>query len=911
MSDQIHFTGGTFRVEIGEQIISDGHMQEKEALERATNHLLGLGGGDATVRYNQTRVSVDGAASAPDDGTDVEPDPDDGTGDDGTGTNPEPEPDPVEPATVDSPFVQFSEGEEEARDGATWTHYNKGADLPWERPGGDWTDKSGVRHGPAPFASHVYEGGDTGVVEVDVTDLVQGWIAGDYINQGIMLRTTDGGTLRMAAKDNDDPALHPVLVIDGVEIEPDADTTLTDASVKSFGHSQNLSLGSSQPVLLRFPLPETVTTATLRINVVRSFSAGGMQIDVYRCTPPAVTEGTVDAGIASVGLDGHPSVIYRNRLDDPETWQEGLGGRWRGNEVIEDGRLKLTLLATGGGGLNVHYNFANNGVDEPLECYARYHLEISSQWYPTQGGKLPGFAGIGGGYGFGGGRPDGTNGWSNRGRYWLRPPPSNPLHHYVRIGNYTYHPEMEGHFGDARTWRRHAAGFLEFDREYAIETYVRLNTVGEHDGIVRGWVNGVLAYERTGLMFRTVDDLKIETLWLNIYHGGTGNPAQDSICYLRDVVIAREYIGPDAVDGGTGSGDDSTDEGGDTTDGTTDEGTADNGGTTPPPAEPLPDDATAQDILASLEPGQGSMLPPFSVVGPAEGLAMHGNFSTRGPGRRDFCNKWMWAPDRSSALYCGGNHGSPHKFNDVWEYVLASNTWRMLQAPEEGVETLHTWWQLTYDSVRRRLLWMATGGIQTWTLRDDIEPPLVQWTPTNGWEAVATSPDIRTTNGATLEYVPSLDRVIAHNQNWNGSGTHALDPEMNQWIELVGLDGTYFGGGVSPSTEAVVNHDPVNNVLVGFHENSVYVFDLVANQWSNVRDDLPISVHDAGTASAFGNGVHWLHDEDRLFTYDYATDTLTEYTVPALGGSMGYYDHDHGVFVLYNDQPQVYVVRGN
>jgi hypothetical protein len=54
----------------------------------------------------------------------------------------------------------------------------------------------------------------------------------------------------------------------------------------------------------------------------------------------------------------------------------------------------------------------------------------------------------------------------------------------------------------------------------------------------------------------------------------------------------------------------------------------------------------------------------------------------RGPKPRNYCRKWVWAPDRKRALFCGANAGVPHRFNDVWEYDLASNTWGLLYEPD-------------------------------------------------------------------------------------------------------------------------------------------------------------------------------------------------------------------------------------
>jgi hypothetical protein len=43
---------------------------------------------------------------------------------------------------------------------------------------------------------------------------------------------------------------------------------------------------------------------------------------------------------------------------------------------------------------------------------------------------------------------------------------------------------------------------------------------------------------------RDVDALKIEGVWLDIYHGGTEVSPHDQHMYIDNVVIARRYIGP-------------------------------------------------------------------------------------------------------------------------------------------------------------------------------------------------------------------------------------------------------------------------------------------------------------------------------------------------------------------------------
>jgi hypothetical protein len=39
-------------------------------------------------------------------------------------------------------------------------------------------------------------------------------------------------------------------------------------------------------------------------------------------------------------------------------------------------------------------------------------------------------------------------------------------------------------------------------------------------------------------------DLRLERVWLNVYHGGVVTAEKDMILYIVDVAIAKEYIGP-------------------------------------------------------------------------------------------------------------------------------------------------------------------------------------------------------------------------------------------------------------------------------------------------------------------------------------------------------------------------------
>ena len=82
--------------------------------------------------------------------------------------------------------------------------------------------------------------------------------------------------------------------------------------------------------------------------------------------------------------------------------------------------------------------------------------------------------------------------------------------------------------------------------------------------------------------------------------------------------------------------------------------------------------------LEAIEPNHGVLLGEAAVVGDLNETARKYNLDKTGPRARDFTLKMCWAPDRKRALFCGANHGVPHRLNDVWEFDLPSLTWVML-----------------------------------------------------------------------------------------------------------------------------------------------------------------------------------------------------------------------------------------
>jgi hypothetical protein len=163
---------------------------------------------------------------------------------------------------------------------------------------------------------------------------------------------------------------------------------------------------------------------------------------------------------------------------------------------------------------------------------------------------MPGISGTYGRAGWGGRKVNGRDGWSARGQFYLTLPGGNPLAGKQPLGWYCYHADMSGHYGSSWAWTEGYRGFLDNNRWYCVEQYVKLNTPGEgdgegaRDGVLRAWIDGRPAYEKTDVRFRDVPELKIEQIWMNIYHGGTVPSPRDQHLYVDNVVVARKSIGP-------------------------------------------------------------------------------------------------------------------------------------------------------------------------------------------------------------------------------------------------------------------------------------------------------------------------------------------------------------------------------
>jgi Disaggregatase related repeat len=460
--------------------------------------------------------------------------------------------------------------------GATCQYFNVAGRVKWEHKNGDWKDAAGIAQGPAPFASATIEATNRSrLIEWDVTALAQKWLRGASANDGLLLATVPGqarGVVVFQSRESDVPEARPHLVLEFTDgssqtAVASADVHLDCTTVQSFGQDKQMNAGPDTPLAMRFVVPPSrksadVRRATLRLSTTAR-QYGNAVIGVYELAAPLKRgRGKPELGIAQNypmdrDIDKNPDVYMASRFESPLWFSDWSYARpdltyWpvadddeHGFKALDGKALRVIIPRGGTVGLDLGYNFAGKTGHEPEEVYFRYYLRFANDWLPSvDGGKLPGISGTYGRAGWGGRKYDGKLGWSMRGGFARAPEEGNPMRQYVTMSTYAYHAGGEDFWGDEWVWDIGLRGMLLRNQWYCIEQYFRVNTVGASDGEIKTWVDGELAFHRTGIRVRDIPDIKIEKVWMSVYHGGTSPAGEDLHLYIDNVVIARRYIGP-------------------------------------------------------------------------------------------------------------------------------------------------------------------------------------------------------------------------------------------------------------------------------------------------------------------------------------------------------------------------------
>jgi hypothetical protein len=458
--------------------------------------------------------------------------------------------------------------------------YDSATQSKWQRRQGDWEDARGQAWGDQPFGSSVLLTGKNPipVADLDVTSLVQLWLSGGAPNQGMLLKpvaSEKADAVIFFSRESSEEAKRPVLellYIDGSKrlLQPLADATLGCSTYTAQGVQDRLTVSGGHYAALFFDMPASpanvaLRQATLRLTVARRFG-NLLDVGIFRLVLPVLDlplpDAPAETGLASLyardeDLKKDPNVLFFEGFESwfwKSSWS-GLSNK-SDYETVSDqdpygywplqGRALRVRLAKGKQlGLDMSYRFLEKQQQEPEEIYFRYYLSFGADWHPVaDGGKLPGLSGDYGQAGWGGRRANGSNGWSLRSSFLQLSGGQNKPLLPTQLATYAYHADMSTPYGDSWLWSHNNLGLLENYRWYCIEQYVKLNTPGQSDGILRVWVDGKRTLDKRDIRFRDTVQLKIERVWMNVFHGGTTKSHQDQHLYIDNVVIARQYIGP-------------------------------------------------------------------------------------------------------------------------------------------------------------------------------------------------------------------------------------------------------------------------------------------------------------------------------------------------------------------------------
>lgn len=481
-----------------------------------------------------------------------------------TPTPPTSGPSPTPPSTSAEPpaWYRLYDGSS----GVTCTAWNDSAKLNWRNKGGDWLDANGAAQGTNAFAKVAVSG--TGkTFSFDVTRLVQGW-SSPTSYRGILLRAESG----WASFNSRETSAVPVLTIqyaDGTTatVKPNADSNLDCSTVYGRGQISTLTVNSSMKTALSFDVPRRGDVRTATLKMTTASSSGSGTIGAYQLRQPDTGASIqVQQGIAAnypgdVGIENDPSVVMVERFENNNFYQ---GAKWGYSSPASDWTAEVIGSDSANGFQNLSGNAyriripagKNVGVtiaaktqkmmgSMPDELYFRYNLRFASIFRDTSdGGKMPGMTSDISGCGNGGRKCDGTTGWSLRGSFFNTTDPNNPVYPRILLGTYAYHADMPTTYGDHWPWQQNGLGMVEQNRWYSVEQYVKLNTPGSKNGIIKVWIDGKLAFEKTNLNLRTVSGWNIFQAWIDHYYGGTGTPTHNLAMYIDNMVVAKKYIGP-------------------------------------------------------------------------------------------------------------------------------------------------------------------------------------------------------------------------------------------------------------------------------------------------------------------------------------------------------------------------------
>lgn len=166
----------------------------------------------------------------------------------------------------------------------------------------------------------------------------------------------------------------------------------------------------------------------------------------------------------------------------------------------------------------------------PEDCAVlSYHLLFDKKFDFVKGGKLPGLGG--GTHNTGKKKPTGFDGFSVR-TMWRAG---------GRMVQYVYHPNQPENHGEDFAWQHEGeAVSLTPGEWYTIETEVRLNDVGERNGVIKTRLSGRQVFYGDDFELRKTPELKLDAMLFQTFFGGDSAdwaPKKKQKAYFDEVIV--------------------------------------------------------------------------------------------------------------------------------------------------------------------------------------------------------------------------------------------------------------------------------------------------------------------------------------------------------------------------------------
>ncbi len=149
-------------------------------------------------------------------------------------------------------------------------------------------------------------------------------------------------------------------------------------------------------------------------------------------------------------------------------------------------------------------------IEPADEYYFSYKLKFEKGFDFVKGGKLPGLAGGDGNCG--GNVPNGYDGWSARMMFWEG----------GKLSFYVYFPDQSSKWGERLFLKEQNGDTVRIcpGGWHNITQYLKMNTLGKVDGVLKGWFDGRAVFFSDRMVFRKDEKLKVDQVFYSVFMGG-------------------------------------------------------------------------------------------------------------------------------------------------------------------------------------------------------------------------------------------------------------------------------------------------------------------------------------------------------------------------------------------------------